>query len=81
MSNYTVNVSALAWQRDKPAATGRYLYKADLQWAVFTAYVSKGNFNLRQDPNEFYFNLTRVADLDDGWWYGPIPEAPLPPGV
>ena len=81
-AEYTTGVTpALAWQREKPTQTGRYLYKADLDWTVVTAYAGKGNFNLRQNPNELYWGLVRVADLDDGWWYGPVPGVPLPPGV
>lgn len=74
-------MSNIEWQRERPTVIGRYLYKADLEWVVKTAYVSKGNTNLRQDPNALYFYLSNVADLDDGWWYGPVPDVPVPPGV
>jgi len=64
----------MEWSKNPQFAPGWWIYKNNREWVLRIAQISKGDWRLSQDPDEWYWGLKNVTQMEPGLWFGPIPK-------
>ncbi len=70
-------ITELVWTSRRPTVEGFYIFKKIHEWPLVLGEVKRGRWQNSQNPDELYFSPSdQYVSTHDGYWYGPIPEAP-----
>lgn len=63
----------MEWTIEPPTTEGIYAYQKIHEWVISLAHVKKGDWRLRQNPEQLYAGETLVYDLKAIWLKLPNP--------